>query len=100
MSAQEMENMQAVQVAVQCAAKLRRDRMGTVCSSRHCRFFFQIAYLPFKLYQNEFAWLPDPSEGMSLFNAVQSNQCFSSNCHLFEFGPFSRAMTLYHKTAM
>lgn len=63
-------------------------------------FFFQIAYLPFKLYQNEFAWLPDPSESMSLFNAEQRNQCFSSNCHLFEFGPFSRAMTLYHKTTM
>lgn len=55
-----MEKLPALQVAIGCAAKLRRDSMGTFLSSRRCKLFFEIAYLPFKLYQNECARRPNP----------------------------------------
>lgn len=47
--------VETVQTAIYFAAlaKLTRDNMGTVSSARDCRFF-QIAYLPLKLYQKVF----------------------------------------------
>ena len=68
MSGREKENHTAVQTAVYSAAasaKPRRDSMGTVSSSRACRFF-QIAYLPLWLCQKGFVWDQDPSASISL----------------------------------
>lgn len=72
-------------------SQTKEGQHGNSLKVQTLQIFFQIAYLPFQLYQNGFAWLPDPSESLSLLNVVQSNQYFSSNCHLFEFGFFSRA---------